>query len=105
MDGQEVFGSHSAALIRVLASPVISRRGQSTSSPEARGLRGCRRHSAWPRVADTVLDASVPLALWDQQQPICFGCLGPGFIVEEGEGQAANRKRGKRVHELARDAL
>ena len=41
------------------ASPTVSRRGHSTSSPEERGVQGLRRHSEWPRVADTAIEAAL----------------------------------------------
>ncbi len=39
------------------ATPVASGRGQSTSAPEDKGVRGLRCPAEWPHVADAVIEA------------------------------------------------
>src|SRR5712691_3304406 len=41
------------------ATPALSVRGQSPSTPEGRGIRGLRCHAECPKVADTVIEARV----------------------------------------------
>src|SRR5713226_7484266 len=46
-----------SALILAPATPALSVRGQSPSTPEGRGIRGLRCHAEWPEVADAVIEA------------------------------------------------
>jgi hypothetical protein len=46
-----------SALIMASATPALSVRGQSPSTPEGRGIRGLRCHAECPKVADTVIEA------------------------------------------------
>ena len=46
------------ALIMASATPAASVRGKSTAACEDRSMRGCRRHAAWPHVADAVIETS-----------------------------------------------
>src|SRR5712692_8480784 len=48
---------HCAALIMASATPALSVRGQSPSTPEGRGIRGLRCHAECPKVANTVIEA------------------------------------------------
>ena len=48
---------HFLALIMASATPALSVRGQSPSTPEGRGIRGLRCHAECPKVADTVIEA------------------------------------------------
>src|SRR5439155_10978799 len=65
------------ALIMASATPALSVRGQSPSTPEGRGIRGLRCHAECPKVADTVIEA----AFW---MMVCSSGIRFGFSARGG---------------------
>jgi len=68
------------------ATPVASARGKSTSAFEERSVRGCRRHAAWPPVADAVIEAVSHIDL-----PECIRLRAFCGLIHSGRQQDVER--------------
>jgi len=83
-------GKSCMASIMASATPGASGRGQSTSAPKDKGVRGLRCPSAWPHVADAVIEASCMLHLASQpthgldllKNEVFLAQIGASFISQ-----------------------